>query len=113
MGVTCEQLCLTHWLYPRGHVVVHVRPYPPPLACTYLLTLVPVVLCLRSQLPLGLGYIELHGLPCPATPGPTEFSLEVTLPAIAPPGDYDISLAGTDDFDGGAPALCLDVKVEL
>ncbi|CAN0310310.1 unnamed protein product, partial [Ectocarpus sp. 8 AP-2014] len=66
-----------------------------------------------AELPLGLGYIELHGLPCPATPGPTEFSLEVTLPAIAPPGDYDISLAGTDDLDGGAPALCLDVKVEL
>lgn len=63
------------------------------------------------QLPLGLGTIKVHGIPCPATPGPVTLSLEVKLPTIAPPGDYDISLDGMDDND--APALCLDVKVNL
>lgn len=65
---------------------------------------------------MGLGLIKISGLPCPAAPGPTEFSLEVTLPAIAPPGDYDISLDGSEGASanaGGASALCLDVKVKL
>lgn len=63
------------------------------------------------QLPLGLGTINIHGLECPATPGPVGISLEVTLPSIAPPGDYDISLAGSDE--NGSSVLCVDVKLEL
>ncbi|CAN0449134.1 unnamed protein product, partial [Hapterophycus canaliculatus] len=69
-----------------------------------------------AELPMGLGMIKIKGLPCPAAPGPTEFSLEVTLPTIAPPGDYDISLDGSEDVSAngaGASALCLDVKVKL
>lgn len=63
------------------------------------------------QLPLGLGTVKLHGLPCPANPGPVTFSLEVTLPSIAPPGDYDISIAGLDP--SGSSAMCLDVLLKL
>lgn len=70
-------------------------------------------------MPLGLGYIELHGLPCPAVPGPVEFAVDLTLPSIAPPGDYDIYLTGSEVTPGdnrvaeAATALCLDVKLEL
>lgn len=64
------------------------------------------------QLPLGLGNIKLHGLPCPALPGRVEMSVEVSLPSIAPPGAYDISLSGSEKGSGNE-ALCLDVKLEL
>ncbi|CAN0226430.1 unnamed protein product [Laminaria digitata] len=64
-----------------------------------------------AKLPLGLGTVKLHGLPCPANPGPVTFSLEVTLPSIAPPGDYDISIAGSDP--SGSSAMCLDVLLKL
>ncbi|CAM9145108.1 unnamed protein product [Pylaiella littoralis] len=76
-------------------------------------------------MPLGLGKIDIHGLPCPASPGPVEFAVDLTLPPIAPPGDYDINLAasevtGADNSNiignaGSSPptALCLDVKLEL
>lgn len=71
-------------------------------------------------MPLGLGYIEVHGLPCPAMPGPVAFGVDLTLPSIAPPGDYDIYLTGSegtsrpaDDAAAAATALCLDVKLKL
>lgn len=66
-----------------------------------------------AELPLGLGSIILHGLPCPANPGPVTFSAEVTLPKIAPPGEYDIAVSGSDNEADGSSALCLDVKLEL
>ncbi|CAN0190144.1 unnamed protein product [Ascophyllum nodosum] len=66
-----------------------------------------------AKLPLGLGSIDLHGLGCPANPGPVTFSAEVTLPSIAPPGTYDISVSGADNGGDGSSALCLDVKLEL
>lgn len=63
-------------------------------------------------MPLGLGKIELGGLPCPASPGRVEISVELTLPSIAPPGTYDISLYGSEKSSGN-DALCLDVKLDL
>ena len=72
-----------------------------------------------AQMPLGLGNIDLHGLPCPAVPGPVAFGVDLTLPSIAPPGDYDIYLTGTEgtsrpaDDVADATALCLDVKLKL
>lgn len=74
-------------------------------------------------MPLGLGKIDIHGLPCPASPGPVEFAVDLTLPTIAPPGAYDIYLtasevtgAGENNIVGSsaaATALCLEVKVDL
>lgn len=75
-------------------------------------------------MPLGLGKIDIHGLPCPASPGPVEFAVDLTLPTIAPPGAYDIYLTASEattnsenrDNNVGsaaATALCLEVKVDL
>eukprot|EP00903_Cladosiphon_okamuranus_P012214 g11454.t1 len=74
-----------------------------------------------AKLPLGLGYIEIHGLPCPAVPGPVEFAVDLTLPSIAPPGEYEVYLTGSEATShlgdqavaATATALCVDVKLEL
>ena len=97
---------ITVSLQPRSlppSLLVHV-PCAPPTRTLFLFRFF-------FQLPLGLGTIKLDGLPCPANPGSVTFSLEVTLPSIAPPGDYDISISGSDP--SGSSAMCLDVLLKL
>ncbi|CAM9717187.1 unnamed protein product [Phaeothamnion confervicola] len=64
-----------------------------------------------ASLPLGLGSIKLHGLSCPAAPGPVAYGVEVNLPRIAPGGEYVITVKGADD--AGTPLLCLEVDLQI
>ena len=62
-------------------------------------------------LPLNAGTIELHGLPCPANPGPVAYGLDVTLPSIAPSGTYDIKITAVDQ--DSVPLICIDATLSL
>jgi len=62
-------------------------------------------------LPLNVGTIQLHGLGCPANPGPVSYGLDVTLPTIAPSGSYVITVKSTDQDSGNL--FCLQTNLTL
>jgi hypothetical protein len=66
---------------------------------------------LQVELPLGVGTINLYGFSCPANPGPVTYSLDLTLPSIAPSGAYDIKLTGKDQ--DGVSLMCIDVALSI
>jgi len=63
------------------------------------------------NLPLNVGVIHVSGLGCPANPGPAEFDLAVTLPTIAPSGNYQITLSSKDQDNGDL--FCIEADITL
>lgn len=64
-------------------------------------------------LPLGLGHIYVYGLTCPIKQGATaELEANVTLPIIAPGGNYQVELSATDSSDSKS-LFCIQIALEL
>ncbi|KAG5178633.1 cathepsin L-like proteinase [Tribonema minus] len=65
----------------------------------------------EAALPLGLGHITMHGFSCPAPPGEVTFAMDVHLPSLSPPGNYNIEITGADQ--DGIDLMCLQVDLSL
>ena len=64
------------------------------------------------QLPGGLGTAELDSLACPVAKGDdAAASFSMTVPAMAPAGQYDVRLEAKDQ--AGGIAYCVDVAFSL
>lgn len=60
------------------------------------------------SLPLGFGTIDVNGVKCPAAAGAFDIGFDVTLPTMAPSGNYAVQFTGTDQ--SGASLWCVDTK---
>lgn len=64
------------------------------------------------KLPLGLGTITYHGLSCPVAKGATtSVALGVTIPNVAPAGDYTFEIVSKES--SGDDVFCLEATMKL
>lgn len=64
------------------------------------------------SLPLGLGSVAIQSMSCPA-PGGSDVAIvaNLTIPSIAPPGQYEAKLTASDQ--NGGMAYCLAASMSL